>query len=295
MPAITTGFGSGAGILAPEELGPLIIQPLRMRSVALRVSTVIETLRHDLRFPIVENDAAAAWVVEADDINVSSPGIGELTVTPSKVAALTKVSNELIADSAENAQAAAVVGDGLVRQFARTIDQAFFTATTSLGPNGLESIAYQTVDVTGPFVDVDPFADAISLVERVGSVVTAFATSFSTANHLAKLKRFQPTIEVVNNEPLLAQSEGDVSNPVNRTIFGVPLYSAPEGTIEDGVVWAIAADKVFTVMRSDISILANPFFFFGSDSTAVRGTMRLGYGFPHEAAVVKITASVPGS
>lgn len=50
-------------------------------------------------------------------------------------------------------------------------------------------------------------------------------------------------------------------------------------------MWAIAADKVFTVMRSDISITANPFFYFGSDSTAVRGTMRLGYGFPHAAAV----------
>ena len=34
----------------------------------------------------------------------------------------------------------------------------------------------------------------------------------------------------------------------------------PEGTIEDGVVWAIAADKVFTVMRQDISVTANPFF-----------------------------------
>jgi hypothetical protein len=35
---------------------------------------------------------------------------------------------------------------------------------------------------------------------------------------------------------------------VQRSIFGVPLYSAPEGTIEDAVVWTIAADKVFTVM-----------------------------------------------
>ena len=70
---------------------------------------------------------------------------------------------------------------------------------------------------------------------------------------------------------------------MQRSIFGVPLYSAPEGTIEDGVVWAIAADKVFTVMRQDISVVANPYFYFGAHSTAVRGAMRLGYGFPHEA------------
>jgi hypothetical protein len=51
---------------------------------------------------------------------------------------------------------------------------------------------------------------------------------------------------------------------VQRTIFGVPLYSAPEGAIEDGVEWAIAADKVFTVMRQDISVVADPYFYFGA-------------------------------
>jgi HK97 family phage major capsid protein len=291
--AITTL--SSSGILAPEEVGPLIIQPLRLRSVALRVSTVIETLRPSLRFPVVDSDAAATWVAEGDDITPTDPTLGETTVTPSAVKALVKISNELIADSAENAQAAGVVGDGLVRQFARTIDKAFFTSTTSLGPNGLESIGYQTVNVGGYYTDFDPFLHAISLVERVGSVVTSFSASFQTVLELGLLKRFEPTSSVVSNEPLLSQTPGDVANPVVRNIFGVPLYSAPEGTIEDGVVWAIAADKVFTVMRSDISVTANPFYYFGSDSTAVRGTMRLSYGFPHAAAVVKIVGMVAGS
>jgi HK97 family phage major capsid protein len=154
---------------------------------------------------------------------------------------------------------------------------------------------YQTVDVGGVFTSFDPFADAISLVESVGSVVTSFAASFETVNFLSKLKRFQPTADVVSNEPLFSQTPGDVANPVRRSIFGVPLYSAPEGTIPDGVVWAIAADKVFTVMRQDITVTANPSFYFGSDSTAVRGTMRLGYGFPHAAAVVQINGALPGS
>ncbi|HME46712.1 hypothetical protein [Mycobacterium sp.] len=62
---------------------------------------------------------------------------------------------------------------------------------------------------------------------------------------------------------MLAIDRGDVSQPAARSIFGVPLYSAPEGTIEDGVVWAIAAGKVFTVLRQDISVQANPSFHFG--------------------------------
>ena len=290
----TTSFNSSE-ILSPEEVGPLVIQPLRLRSVALRVSTVIETLRPSLRFPIVDADAGAAWTQEGEEINETDPGVGELPVTPSALKALVKVSNELIADSSDNAQAAAVVGDGLVRQFARTLDNAFFGNTTSLGPDGLESITHQNVSIGTPFVNLDPFADAISLIERVGSVCTSFSASFSTCNQLSKLKEFADTTTVVSNEPLLAVAGGDVSQPVARSIFGVPLFSAPEGTIEDGVVWAVAADKVFSVLRSDITVIANPFSAFTSDSTHIRGTMRIGFGYPHEAAVVKIDSIPLGS
>jgi hypothetical protein len=48
-------------------------------------------------------------------------------------------------------------------------------------------------------------------------------------------------------------------------------------------------------MRQEISVQANPFFFYGSDSTGVRGIMRLSFGFPHAPAVVKITSTPPGS
>src|SRR5277367_4439765 len=137
MTGITTG--TSPGILAPEEVGPLIIQPLRLRSVALRMTTVIESMRPSLRFPVVDSDAAAAWTVEGDEISETDPTLGEVVVTPLALKALTTVSNELIADSAANAEAAGVVGDGLVRSFARALDSAFFSTSTSNGPAGLGS------------------------------------------------------------------------------------------------------------------------------------------------------------
>jgi hypothetical protein len=82
---------------------------------------------------------------------------------------------------------------------------------------------------------------------------------------------------------------------VTRSIFGVPLFSPPEGTIPDGVVYALAADKTFTVMRQDISIQANPFSAFGSDSTQIRGVMRLNWGFTHPATCVQINGTIGGS
>ncbi|SPM43345.1 major capsid protein [Mycobacterium numidiamassiliense] len=299
--ALTSGVSSGAGILSAEEVGILVVQPLRLRSVGLRVSTVVETMRPTYRFPIVESDATAALVQEGSEITESEADLGQISVTPVGIKALTTVSNELIADAAENAAAAAVIADGLVRSFARKYDKCFFGAvsnfdgTSAPAMSGLENVAYQAVNVGAPYSNLDPFAKAISLIESVGSVCTSFAASFSTCLSLMELKKFGATTDVVSNEPLLAQGEGDVSQPVSRNIFGVPLYSAPEGTIEDGVVWALASDKTFTVMRMDISIVANPFSAFSSDSTQIRGVMRLAPGFPHAAAVVKITGAVPGS
>lgn len=274
---------------------PLIIQPLRLRSVALRMTTVIETMRPSLRFPVVDADAAATWTVEGDTIGETDPTLGEVVVTPLGLKALTTVSNELIADSAANAEAAGVVGDGLVRSFARALDSSFFSDMTTNGPNGLQSIDYQLISVMGAFVDFDWALQAISQVEQYGSVVTGFAASFATVEQLSQIKRFQPTSEIVSNEPLLSQAPGDVSNPVNRRIFGVPLYSVPESTdslptIPDGTVWAIAADKVFTVLRQDLSVQANPYSAFSSDSTQIRGVMRANFGFVQPDCVVQIVS-----
>lgn len=152
------------------------------------------------------------------------------------------------------------------------------------------------IDVVGDFYNFDWALQAISQVEQYGSVVTGFAASFTTVEQLSQIKRFEPTATVVSNEPILAQTPGDVTNPVIRRIFGVPLYSVPESTdalptIPDGTVWAIAAHKSFTVLRQDLSVMANPYSAFSSDSTQVRGVMRAAFGFTQPDCVVQINAS----
>ena len=282
---------SAPGILAPEEVGPLIIEPLRLRSVALRTSTVLQTVSPSMRFPIVVSDATAGWVAEGASITAADPDIDELIVTPSKIAALTSVSNELISDSAANATASGVVADGLVRKFARTVDSAFYGNTVTYGPSGLQSIDYQTVDVS-QFTNLDAFAEAISLLESVGVVCTSFAASFTTCLELALLKEFEATAEIISNRPLLASTPGQRPKPDRANHFRRPAVCGTGSTIEDGVVWAFGNEKVFCVMREDISVIATPFGpGFGADSVTIRGTMRLGFGFPQQDAVVKITAA----
>ncbi|MGO8962753.1 hypothetical protein [Mycobacterium sp.] len=58
--------------------------------------------------------------------------------------------------------------------------------------------------------------------------------------------------------------------------------AAREVTVEDGVVWAIAADKTFSVMRQDISVIANPYSAFTAHMRAIG------------ASVVKMVETPPG-
>jgi HK97 family phage major capsid protein len=177
-------------------------------------------------------DAAANWLAEAADITETDPTIGEEVVTPLKVGALTKVSNELANDSSP--AATSVVGDGLVRSIARKVDLAFFGNTTPLGPNGLQSLTgIATVTAPGSaWSNFDWAIEAQSQLERVGSTVTAFAASFETVRQLSEVKQFVGTT-ASSNEPLLQAD--DVSTAQPRSIFGVPLFSLPEGVIADGM------------------------------------------------------------
>ena len=280
MPLYTTSAG---GILTPEEVGALVVQPVAAASVAMQIGTVVNTNSGEFRIPIVTNDAIAAWTPEGSDITPSDAGIDEITVKPDKLAALSIISNELANDSSPAAKE--LVGNSIGRALARKVDAAFFAATTLNGPDGIESIAFQSTTTT-TLTNTDAFAEAISLAENEGATVTAFVANAHTVLGLSKVKR-----ETGSNEPLL---QPDPTLPTRRQILGVPLWSVPDTVVPDNVVWAIDGSRVFIVVRQDVDLRIDESRYFESDRLGIRATMRIGYGFPHEAAVVCI-GDVEGS
>ena len=86
-----------------------------------------------------------------------------------------------------------------------------------------------------------------------------------------------------SNEPLLGN---DASQATQRSVLGVPLYSSI--AVEQGIVWAIPRSKSFVVIRSNTEVTADSSAFFGSDCTAIRCIVRVGFGWPHQEAVVRI-------
>jgi HK97 family phage major capsid protein len=278
----TSGVGTRG--LLPDTIGQLVTQPVRDASVALTVATVVTTVSNQFRVPVLTADAGAAWTAEGDEIDADDSEFSEIVVTPAKVAGLSIISRELADDSSPAAQQ--LVGESIAASIARQVDVAFFGNTTTNGPDGLLSLTgVSEVDTDGTITNVDPFAEALSAAETVGAQLTSFVASPATVLALSKLKR-----QTGSNEPLLGF---DPTAPTRRVVLGVPLISC--AAVADGDVWGIPAAKVMAVVREDTRLDVDPSAYFNRDSIGIRATMRVGFAFAHEAAIVRMYDVAEGS
>ena len=276
-------LSNGDPILSPEAVTELLVLPVQAAAVATAdqlCTTVVLTDGPSWRVPKVTADPIASWVAEGQEITPSDPTFDELHVFPSKVAALNVVSREVVEDSSEAAPA--IVGDGMIANMAHQLDRAFVSALPAPAPAGLPTIDYQEV-AGGTLSNLDAFAQAVSVAEEVGATLTAWVTSPATALQLAQLK-----VETGSNATLLGV---DPAMPTRRLVEGRPVLVCPE--VPDGEVWGLPSRAIFTVIRSDAEVTADASVYFTSDRIAIRATMRVGFGFVHEPAVVHLTFGAP--
>lgn len=267
--------------ISPDAYEALIVQPVQREAVAFQVGTDMPTSATRTHIPVVKADPAAAWTAEGDEIAESAPDVDDEPVIPAKVAGLVSITNELANDSS-NPAAASLVGDGLARDIAKRVDQAFFGNLAVPAPPGLESVTgVNAVDAGTAWADLDAFAEAISDAETVGATLTSWVANPTDALALATLKD-----ETGSNRPLLGT---DPTQPTRRTVLGLPLFVSPAVTA--GTVWGIPRDRVIVVRRQDVDLQVDRSAFFTSDRVAVRAVMRVAFAYPHPAAVQKITLS----
>src|SRR5688500_10314757 len=96
MPLYTAGANAA---FLPDQIGALIVRPVEQASVAIQVSTLVNTPSHTFRIPVVADDPNAAWTAEGAEIAPSDAVLDEEEVTPAKLAALSIISRELAEDS----------------------------------------------------------------------------------------------------------------------------------------------------------------------------------------------------
>lgn len=270
-----TTAAPNAGAILPAEYAALITKPLMAQSLAFNpaIATVQDISSGEWRVPIVTKDPSVGWVAEGEQIGDSVPELDQITVTPSKVAGIVPITRELANDSSPAAQQ--IVGDGLARDIAHTIDAAFFGALTAPAPSGLESLTGVPLVDGGPLDNLDPLAEAISLLATAGHDATAFVTTPAIALRLATLKA-----GTGSNAPLLMDS---------RTILQRPVFVSAK--VSAGTIWTVDSSKVHTVLREDVELAVSEHTFFDTDRIAIRATLRVGFGHPAEDAITKINVS----
>lgn len=264
---------AASGIL-PQEYSDLVIKAIAAEALPFNpaLANLVTTSSATFNIPIVDEDAAASWVVEGGEITPDDPVLSELPVTPAKVAGLTIISRELARDSSPDAQQ--IVADGLARSIVRQVNAAWLGNLAAPAPKGLASLATSiVVTAAGGLVNLDPFAAAVSQAESAGGTVTGWVLSPADALTVATMKT-----GTGSNQPL-TQTPRDI---LGRSVF--VNASVPQGT-----AWGVDAATAMTVLREDLELAISGDAFFTSDRIAIRSTARIGFGFPKPTVINRIT------
>jgi HK97 family phage major capsid protein len=290
---LTTG-SFGTGIVPPEFTGA-IWDRLRARSTFLDTGvTVIDTNKHSVQVPALTADATAAWTAENGTITASDPTGGTVTLTPSKIAALTKFSRESAEDA--NPGVAEVVLKNLAQTIALGVDLGgYFGTGASNQPLGVANTAGITVDsatmgANGAVLsNLDPLLSSLGTlyganVDMSKVVVVMHSRSWT---ELTKLKDSQ-------NRYLLesVQSGGAPA----RSIDGVPIFvsnqfpiNETQGTNTDASsILFYDASQIIVVRREAMRLESTKDAFFSTDELGVRGVARLAVGVPNPLSIVRL-------
>lgn len=262
----------------PEDYGNLLIATATPLSVAMSTTTVVTTDSNTFHIPTITGEVTAAWVDELAEIAPSDATLAEEVVRPRKLAALTKISNELRHDSTP--QAAEVIGQSIARDIANQIDAAFFGTGDGTGvpPKGLGALDGVTEVATTAVDNLDAFIEATYTAEALGANLSVFVANPADAQALAQLKR-----ETTSNVPLLAPA---ASEGTTRQLAGIPMRTSPH--VRKGTIYGYDTRRVYTVVRKDVEVQVDDSVYFTSDSSAVRGVARVAFGYPHAASIIRI-------
>jgi HK97 family phage major capsid protein len=297
--SLAEGTGGGQYLVPAQFLGR-VWDRLAAKAVGLAAGfSVIDTDRDELHVPRVTSDATAGFYDEGDEITPSDPGLNEVVATPKKLAALVQASNEVIADS--NPAVLDVVFSNLTRAMTNALDLAFFEGAGGTNPAtikglknvvGIQSLELGTGDGDA-LADLDPFADAIGMLEQENAEATAFVMHPRTWKQLLKLRE----LATGSNKPLLSESAGSPTGGISRTLYGIPVFLTSQLSITETVgtatdcssVYAMQASEVVAVRRAEARIEVDRSRLFNFDQSEIRAVTRWDLVVPNTKAVVRIS------
>lgn len=215
--ALGEATGPAGGYLVPEEQIREVKDRITAQSAVRRAGATVYPMATDtLNIPKVSGGATAYWLGENTQITASDPTFAQAQLVAKVLAAMVKVSNQLLADSSGAAEAA------IRRDVAKTIalaeDLAFIQGSgTGNEPKGIintPNVNEVTLGANGGTPTFDTIYDALYKVEQNNGVATAWIMHPRTKNTLRKIKDSQGEYLYTLSPSLKAPD----------SLVGIPVY-----------------------------------------------------------------------
>ncbi|MFI2841699.1 phage major capsid protein [Mycolicibacterium sp. PDY-3] len=186
--------------LLAAEIGALVDQVVKAKSIAAQISLPVSTDRPKYEFPLLTKPVSTAIIDELDDLPLSNFETGSVTAIPRKFAGATNISNEQADDLADgnDALVAEQIGGMLSDQIIASLDASVLANLTAVGTHptdkfaGLLSYASTAIDTgaIGTINNTDNFVKAIYAAQNaaVPGDNGVFIVSPATAEKLSLLK-----------------------------------------------------------------------------------------------------------
>jgi HK97 family phage major capsid protein len=264
MSDVTLKEGLGAAV-TPEEWAAFVLEHLAHQSVTLASgATRIDTAAKQVHVPRLTDDGGVDWYGELEEISNDVPDGEDLVLTPKKIAALARLSNESVGDSSPSVLDA--TGKAMLRAIALAADAAIWHGAGGKQPLGI----LDNPEVELPFqegnVDYEGLVRAAGKIRARGGIPDV---AYVNPIDLTELQLQEDGM----NRPLI---QPDASKGMAPTVAGLGLFPSP--AFEEGEAVVAQADQIVIAVRQDASIAFSTDVAFASDGTVARVIARLDAG-----------------
>lgn len=265
MPDVTEQGGLGAAV-TPEQWAQFVLDHLAHESVVLASgATRIDTNSKTIHVPRLTDDGGVDWYEELETIENEAPGGDDLVLTPRKIAALVRLSNESVGDSAPSVLDA--TGGAMMRAVALAADAAMFHGAGGKAPVGI-------LDAETPLPDggLDSEVPTYTGLVKAAGVIREAGGKPDVA-YVAPYDYTKLQLEEDGFSRPLLQSVADGPAPV---VAGLRIYPTP--ALEANEALVAQADQIVVAVRQDASVEFSTHAQFGADATVARVIARLDVG-----------------
>lgn len=219
--AMSEGTGSAGGFLVPDEFLRDVRDMITAQAVIRKAGATIYPMATDtLNIPTVTGGATANWLGENTTITAGDLTLAQKQLVAKKLAALVKVSVELLTDAQSNPRAEEVIRRDMAKRIALAEDLAFIEGTgASNQPTGIlntSGIGAVTLGANGGTPTFDTIYDALYEVEKGNGVASAWIMHPRTKNTLRKIKDTQNRY-IYTVSPSIKEPDSLVGIPVHLT------------------------------------------------------------------------------